>query len=191
MTPDITNEAIRAFEVLKKGGTILYPTDTIWGIGCDATNEKAVNKIYQIKQRPESKSLIILLNNKESLEKYMEKVPLIAFDLIEQIEKPLTIIYPKAKNLPTNLFTKDGSIAIRITKNDFCSKLIQLLDSPLVSTSANTSGELPPLIFKQVSNYIKSKVDYTVNLSQSEIKEMKASTIIRFINDFEFEVVRE
>lgn len=191
MTPDITNEAIRAFEVLKKGGTILYPTDTIWGIGCDAKNEKAVNKIYQIKQRPESKSLIILLNNKESLEKYMEKVPLIAFDLIEQIEKPLTIIYPKAKNLPTNLFTKDGSIAIRITKNEFCSKLIHLLDSPLVSTSANTSGELPPLIFKQVSNYIKNKVDYTVNLSQNEIKEMKASTIIRFINDFEFEVVRE
>jgi L-threonylcarbamoyladenylate synthase len=191
MTPDITNEAIRAFEVLKKGGTILYPTDTIWGIGCDAKNQKAVNKIYQIKQRPESKSLIILLNNKESLEKYMEKVPLIAFDLIEQIEKPLTIIYPKAKNLPSNLCTKDGCIAIRITKNEFCSKLIQLLDSPLVSTSANTSGELPPLIFKQVSNYIKSKVDYTVNLSQNEIKEMKASTIIRFINDFEFEVVRE
>jgi L-threonylcarbamoyladenylate synthase len=191
MSPNITNEAIKAYEVLKKGGTILYPTDTIWGIGCDAKNEKAVNKIYQIKQRPESKSLIILLNNKESLEKYVEKVPLIALDLMDQIEKPLTIIYPKAKNIPTKLLTDDGGIAIRITKNEFCAKLIQLLDSPLVSTSANTSGEMPPLIFKQVSNYIRNKVDYTVNLYQNEIKEMKASTIIRFINDFEFEVIRE
>lgn len=190
MTSSITNEAIRAFEALKKGGTILYPTDTIWGIGCDAKNEKAINKIYQIKQRPESKSLIILLSDKESLSKYVEKVPLIALDLMDQIDKPLTIIYPKAKNLPSSILT-DGSIAIRITKNEFCSKLIQLLESPLVSTSANTSGDLPPLIFKQVSNYIKNKVDYTVNLYQNEIKEVKASTIIRFINDFEFEVIRD
>lgn len=191
MNEEITNEAIKAFEAAKKGGVILYPTDTIWGIGCDATNEKAINKIYQIKQRPESKALIILLNNKESLEKYVTKVPLIAWDLIDKIDKPLTIVYPKAKNLPLNLCSNDGSIAIRLTKNEFCSKLIQLLDGPLVSTSANTSGELPPLIFKQVSNYIKNKVDYIVNVSQNEIKEMKASTIIRFINDFEFEVVRE
>ncbi len=191
MIHELTDEAIKAFEALKKGGIILYPTDTIWGLGCDAKNEKAINKIYQIKQRPESKSLIILLDKKESLSKYVEKVPLIALDLMDQIEKPLTIIYPKAKNLPSSLLSKEGSIAIRITRNEFCSKLIQLLDSPLVSTSANTSGDLPPLIYKQVSNFIKSKVDYTVNLYQNEIKEMKASTIIRFINDFEFEVVRE
>ena len=122
MTSSITNEAIRAFEALKKGGTILYPTDTIWGIGCDAKNEKAINKIYQIKHRPESKSLIILLSDKESLSKYVEKVPLIALDLMDQIDKPLTIIYPKAKNLLSSILT-DGSIAIRIQKTNFVQNL--------------------------------------------------------------------
>lgn len=191
MNEEITREAIKAFEVVKKDGVILYPTDTIWGIGCDATNVKAISKVYRIKQRHESKALIILLNSVESLEKYVSKVPLIALDLIEKIEKPLTVIYPRAKNLPQSLLSEDGSIAIRITKNVFCSKLIQLLDAPLVSTSANLSGEVSPIMFNQVSQHIQDKVDYIVNLSKNEIKETKASTIIRFINDFEFEVVRE
>lgn len=191
MNEEITNEAIKAFEVLKKGGVILYPTDTIWGIGCDASNEKAINKVFRIKQRVESKALIILLSEKEAIGKYVTKVPLIAFDLMDSIDKPLTIIYPKAKNLPSCLLSSDGSIAIRVTKNEFCSKLIHLLDAPIVSTSANISGELPPLIFKQVCSYIKNKVDYVVKVSQNEINEMKSSTIIRFINDFEFEIIRD
>ncbi len=191
MNEKITNEAIKAFEALKKGGVILYPTDTIWGIGCDATNVNAISKVYRIKQRHESKALIILLNSIDSLEKYVNKVPLIALDLIEKIDKPLTVIYPRAKNLPQNLLSADGSIAIRITKNEFCTKLIHLMDAPLVSTSANISSEVSPIMFKQVSSQIQSKVDYIVNLSKNEIKETKASTIIRFINDFEFEVVRE
>ncbi len=191
MNEETTKEVIKAFEVIKKDGVLLYPTDTIWGIGCDATNVKAISKVFRIKQRHESKALIILLNSVESLEKYVSKVPLIALDLIEKIEKPLTVIYPRAKNLPQSLLSEDGSIAIRITKNEFCSKLIQLMGTPLVSTSANISGEVSPIMFNQVSQHILDKVDYIVNLSKNEIKETKASTIIRFINDFEFEVVRE
>lgn len=191
MNEELTKEVIKAFEVIKKDGVLLYPTDTIWGIGCDATNVKAISKVYRIKQRLESKALIILLNSVESLEKYVNKVPLIALDLIEKIDKPLTVIYPRAKNLPQNLLSEDGSIAIRITKNEFCSKLIQLMETPLVSTSANISGETSPILFNQISSHIISKVDYVVNYSRTEISETKASTIIRFINDFEFEVVRE
>lgn len=191
MNEELTKEVIKAFEVIKRDGVLLYPTDTIWGIGCDATNVKAISKVYRIKQRLESKALIILLNSVESLEKYVNKVPLIALDLIEKIDKPLTVIYPRAKNLPQNLLSEDGSIAIRITKNEFCSKLIQLMETPLVSTSANISGETSPILFNQISSHIISKVDYVVNYSRTEISETKASTIIRFINDFEFEVVRE
>ena len=184
------NEVINTYNVLKKGGVILYPTDTIWGIGCDATNEASVAKIYAIKKRVESRSMIVLLDVPEKISLYVEKVPDFAYDLIEKYERPLTIIYPKAKNLPRNVVAHDGSIAIRIVRNEFCQKVISMINHPLISTSANISGFGSPLSFASISQEIKNAVDYVVPLYQDTISEMKASTIIRFINDFEYEIVR-
>ncbi|MGI6320908.1 MAG: L-threonylcarbamoyladenylate synthase [Bacteroidales bacterium] len=190
MNQKITEEAIKAFEVIKKGGVILYPSDTIWGIGCDALQEKAVNKVYSIKERHSSKALIVLLSQRNELEKYVSNVPLIALELMDKINKPLTIIYPNAKNLPSNLIAEDGSIAIRISKCGFCQTLIKLMDRPLVSSSANISDEPTPLYFKQITSNIISSVDHIVNLQRHEVIEANPSTIIRFKNDFDFEIVR-
>jgi len=149
MIPAIELEIEQCLKVLRNGGTILYPTDTIWGIGCDATNSKAVNKIYRLKKRVESKSLIILLDTPEKIKNYVTQVPEIALDLLENIDRPLTIIYPGAKNLAKNVIAEDNSIAIRIVKNEFCRKLIHEFDKPIVSSSANISGEPSPLVFKK------------------------------------------
>ena len=131
----------KAVEVLKSGGIILYPTDTIWGIGCDATNENAVKRIYEIKKREDSKSMLVLMENPALLDRYVEEVPEVAWDLVEISTTPLTVIYPGAKNLAKNLIAEDGSIGIRFTKEKFTSQLLQRLRKPLVSTSANVSGE--------------------------------------------------
>ncbi len=184
------NEIARCIEVLKKGGTILYPTDTIWGIGCDATNQKAVDKIYLIKKRLESKSLIILLDNPDRISDYVENIPEIAWDLIRSVDKPLTIIYPNAKNLPKNVTGDDNSIAIRIVKNEFCRQLISAFGKPIVSSSANISGELPPMVFKCVSKEVVEAVDYTVNLDQDVIQQVKPSRIIRLHANGEFNIIR-
>ena len=135
-------------DFLKKGKVILYPTDTIWGIGCDATLQKPVDRIYRLKQRFESKSMIILLDHVDKLATYVRKVPPIAFDLIERYLEPLTIIYPNAINVAKNVVAEDGTIAIRIVRNEFCRKMISLLDKPVVSTSANLSGQPAPLDFQ-------------------------------------------
>ena len=137
MQDDIKN----ALEVLRKGGVILYPTDTIWGIGCDATNDAAVKRVYEIKKRADSKSMLVLMENLNLLERYMQEVPEIAYSLIEVTEKPMTIIYPDAKNLAPNLLGEDGSVGIRITSERFTQQLIQRFRKPIVSTSANISGE--------------------------------------------------
>ena len=184
-------EIKKCLEVLKKGGTILYPTDTIWGIGCDATNQKAVEKVYRIKKRMESKSLIILVENEDRLKQHTRTIPDIAWDLLRSVQTPLTIIYPDACNLAKNVIAEDGSIAIRIVKNDFCKELIRRFDHPIVSTSANISGQTPPLMFKLISEQIRQEVDYVVNLDQDALQELKPSTIIRLKDNGEFEIIRK
>jgi L-threonylcarbamoyladenylate synthase len=183
-------EIDKCIAVLKKGGTILYPTDTIWGIGCDATNEKAINKIYKLKKRPETKSLIILLEDASKLGNYVKKIPDIAWDLIDSIETPLTIIYPNAKNLPKNVIGEDHSIAIRLVKNDFCKRLIREFGKPIVSSSANVSGDPAPLVFRCISNEIINNVDYVVTINQDVLTEVKASRIIKLNENGEFNIIR-
>ncbi len=190
--PDLMkDEILRAFEVLKNGGVILYPTDTVWGLGCDATKVKAVERILKIKKRPEKKSLIILLDQYEKLYQYVEDVPEIAFDLMNSITTPITIVYPRAKNIAKNLIPEDGSIAIRVIRDEFCRKLISLMNKPLVSTSANISGESTPLIFSKISPEIIKNVDYVVNYAQTRIDQVKPSTIIKFNQKGEYEIIRK
>ena len=180
-----------AVSALKKGGTILYPTDTIWGIGCDATNPSAVEKVFSIKKRPEQKSLIVLLDDAEKLYDYVEQIPEHAFTLIEYSEKPLTIIYPKAVKLASNVSAADGSIAIRVTKDVFCRELIRRFGKPIVSTSANISNEPAPKTFAEISDEIKSSVDYVVLHRQKENKISAPSTIIRLGLRGEIEFIRK
>ena len=181
----------QAIEVLKNGGIILYPTDTIWGLGCDATNEDAVSKIYDIKKRDDRKSMLVLLNNINFINKYVEDVPEIAFDIADIAKKPTTIIYPNAKNLAKNLVSEDGSIGIRITKEHFTDRLIDKFKKPIVSTSANVSGSSSPKNFKEISNDIKTSVDYIVNYKQEDLVKNIASSIIKVGISNEIEVIRE
>jgi L-threonylcarbamoyladenylate synthase len=178
-------------DFLKRGKVILYPTDTIWGIGCDATQEKPVNRIYKLKQRFESKSMIILLDQAEKLATYVKKVPPIAFDLIERYLEPLTIIYPNARNVAKNVIAEDGTIAIRIVRNEFCRKMVSLFGKPVVSTSANLSGQPAPLAFSKIPPEITGGVDHIVNFNRDVIVRTKPSTIIRLFENGEFEVIRK
>ncbi len=184
------NEIKNCVEVLKKEGTILYPTDTIWGIGCDATSQKAVEKIYRLKKRLESKSLIILLADMKEISKYVKTIPDIAWDLMKNVERPLTIIYPNAQNLAKNVIAEDHSIAIRIVKNKFCKALIRAFGKPIVSSSANIAGEQPPMVFKRVSKEIVDHVDYVVKMYQDVLQEVKPSRIIKLKENGEFHIIR-
>jgi L-threonylcarbamoyladenylate synthase len=184
-------DLLNATHILKKGGVILYPTDTIWGLGCDATNESAVKKIFDIKQRPPQKSFIILVNSFEMLENYVEWVPPIARELITQISTPLTIVYPKGKNVAPSLQPPDKSIAIRLTRDPFCLDLISQFGKPIVSTSANLSGFPPPKIFKEIDPNLLTLVDYVVKYRQDDLSHMKPSTIIRIIDDWNYEILRQ
>jgi L-threonylcarbamoyladenylate synthase len=163
----------------------------VWGIGCDATNEEAVRKIYAIKQRQESKSMIILLDSPNRLPLYVEKIPLIAWDLITHTYRPTTYIYPYGINLPKSLIHPDGTIAIRITNNLFCKKLIKALGHPLVSTSANSSGEATPVTFSEISQDIINQVDYMVPPEYADSIEYKPSRLVKFIDDYNFTIIRE
>lgn len=183
-------EIQHCLQVLTSGGTILYPTDTIWGIGCDATNSMAVAKIYQLKQRIERKSLIIMLDKAENLRNYVSNIPEIAWDLLENVNNPLTIIYMEAKNLAENVIADDRSVAIRIVKNEFCRKLIEAFGKPIVSTSANISGAAPPLAFRNISQQIIDGVDYIVDESLDQIHELKPSRIIKLAQNGEFQIIR-
>ncbi len=186
----LREEVTRALKVLQEGGIILYPTDTIWGIGCDATNTEAIKKIYQLKQRDEAKSMIILLDTDHKLESYIQEVPSIAYDLIEYAENPLTLVMPGAKNVSPALISDDGSLGIRVVKHDFCQQLIQRLCKPLVSTSANISGESSPQNFGQVAQEIIEGVDYVVDLEQYDNERKNPSTIMRLQPDGRFEFIR-
>jgi len=178
-------------DFLKKGKVILYPTDTIWGIGCDATQAKPVDRIYRLKQRYESKSMIILLDHPDKLATYVKRVPLIAYDLIERYQEPLTIIYQNAVNVAKNVVAEDGTVAIRIVRDDFCRKMIALLNKPVVSTSANLSGQPAPIIFSKIPREITEGVDHIVAFNRDVIIRTKPSTIIRLLENGEFEVIRK
>ncbi|HKG07654.1 MAG TPA: L-threonylcarbamoyladenylate synthase, partial [Pedobacter sp.] len=151
----LKTEIEKALNVLKNGGVILYPTDTIWGLGCDATNEAAVEKINAIKGRSADKSFIILLDTDAKLQSYVTEIPDVAYDLIEYAENPLTIIFSGAKNLAPNVINADGSVGVRIAKHDFCSQLVQRFRKPVTSTSANISGEPSPRFFDEISEEIR------------------------------------
>ena len=160
----MTEDIQKACEIMQAGGIILYPTDTIWGIGCDATNEKAVQKVYELKKRTDNKAMLVLTDSSAKLSMYVSDMPDIAWDLIEVADKPLTIIYPHAKNLASNLLGEDGSVGIRVTNEEFSRKLCERFRRPLVSTSANVSGEPSPGNFSEVSDSIKNGVDYIVKI---------------------------
>jgi L-threonylcarbamoyladenylate synthase len=185
------NDIKIAVEVLRKGGLILYPTDTIWGIGCDATNPEAVSKIYKLKQREDSKSMLVLIENPNLLNTYLDTVPEIAWELIEVTDKPLTIIYPKAKNLALNLVAADGSIGVRVVKHPFCEKLLQTFRKPIVSTSANISGASFPKKFSEIDRAIIDGVDFVVPVDYDESKNPVPSGIIQLGLKGEVKVVRE
>ena len=177
-------------KVLRAGGLILYPTDTIWGIGCDATNEQAVKRIYELKQREESKSMIILLADDRSLLKYVAAPEVEVFDYLENLTKPTTIIFDGALGLADNLINADGSIGIRIVKEDFCRHLVKRLGHPLVSTSANISGRPSPGTFADIEDEIKQGVDYVVHLRREETTPATPSTIMRRAEVARFSVLR-
>ena len=186
-----TNEVNKAAEIVKNGGLILYPTDTIWGIGCDATNYDAVERIFQIKKRDSNKSMIVLMKDYNELKDYLKILPQIDFEQFKNEIRPLTVIYQHAINLAENVIAKDGSIAIRIPKDDFCNELIKSIGVPLVSTSANFSGEPSAENFKNISEELKYQVDYIVNYEQDLVKDAKPSRIIKILDDGKIIVIRE
>jgi len=184
------NEINKSLKILQKGGNILYPTDTVWGIGCDATNNKAVANIFSIKKRAERKSFIILLDHVDKIKDYVTDFPLQVSDLIMNYNRPLTIVFPGAKNLARKLIAEDGSIAIRVVRHDFCKRLIKELGKPLVSTSANVSGTKTPILFCEISDYIKDSVNYVVNLDQHKLRQVSPSTVIKIDEKGNYEILR-
>lgn len=186
------NEDIKkAIEVLREGGIILYPTDTIWGIGCDATNEEAVEKLYAIKHRDKSKSMLILLDNPGKLQAYIQDVPDIAWDLFDLADKPLTIIFENAKNLAPNLINSDGTIGIRITNEDFSRNLCMRFRKPIVSTSANIAGQDAPQNFNDIDPEIIDVVNYVVKYRQDEMYKQTPSSIIKLGSSGEIDIIRK
>lgn len=181
----------KSVEVLKSGGVILYPTDTIWGIGCDASNEEAVAKVYKIKQREESKSLIALLDDDRKLNRYVKSMPDVIWDILDFTTKPTTIIYDNAMGFAKNAISKDGSMAIRICKQEICQKIIQKLNKPLISTSANISGSNAPKSFLEISEHIKSQVDFILDIPEFYESKAKASTIIRIKENMDIQILRK
>ena len=184
-------EIKKALEVLQKGGTILCPTDTIWGISCDATDQEAVEKILTIKGRDPEKGLIVLMDDEKWLNKYLKEVPAQAWDLIELSDKPITIIYDSPLGLAKNVTGTDNTAAIRICKDDFCKRLIYKFGKPIVSTSANLSGEVSPGSFHEISETIKKNVDHIVKLRQNESMRSIASSIVRIKLNGEIQVIRK
>jgi L-threonylcarbamoyladenylate synthase len=184
------NEEInKALKTLKEGGLILYPTDTVWGIGCDATNSTAVEKVYKLKQRHDSKALICLVADDRMLKKYVKKIPDVAFNIFDVSEEPITIIYEDAQNLAKNLIADDHTIAIRIPNDDFCFQLLRRFKGAIVSTSANLSGQPTPKSFKEISTEVLKGVDYVVNLHREKICS-KPSSIIKLSNDGQVKIIR-
>jgi len=187
---DMLTAVDQCCEFLTKGGLILYPTDTVWGIGCDATNEAAVAKIYALKQRPDSKTMICLVADDLMLERFVDKVPDLAYDILDMATKPTTIVYESPKGVAKNLIAPDNTLAIRIASDKFCQQLIRKFKRPIVSTSANIAGRPTPTIFKEIPKGILKGVDYVVNLERDKIKSTPSS-IILLRNDGTVKVIRE
>jgi L-threonylcarbamoyladenylate synthase len=187
---DINTEVHNAFEVIKNGGIILYPTDTVWGIGCDATNEDAIKKIFALKQRAESKSMIVLVNGERMMHQVFNEIPEVAWQILDFAEKPTTLILDKPKNVAKNLISEDNSLAVRMVNEPFCYKLMERMKKPLVSTSANISGMFTPKSFKEISPEIIKGVDYVVNLHLDKVCK-NPSTIIKLGLDSQVKVIRK
>lgn len=183
-------EINKCIEVLKSGGVILYPTDTVWGLGCDATNEKAVKKIYKIKNREDSKSLITIVSSDSMLQRYVENVPNLAWDIMDLATKPTTIIYPNAKNLAKNCIASDRTVGIRMIKQGFANQLTYKFNKPIISTSANISGEDTPGRFNEISQIIKDQVDYTVN-PEFYNGNQQSSSILKLDLNGEIKILRK
>ncbi len=183
-------EIKKSLEVLKKGGLILYPTDTIWGIGCDATNQSAVDKVYKLKRRIEGKSLLVLVDSIERIKDYVEQINPLIIDLVTNYDRPLTVIYPHAKNVAKRVAATDKTIGIRVTQDEFCKILCRRFEKAIVSSSANMSGEPAPIHFNQISERLKNGVDYVVNMYHTSLRTMKPSSIIRVKEHGDFEIVR-
>ncbi len=176
---------------MREGGVILYPTDTIWGIGCDATNEDAVRRVYEIKQRADSKAMLVLVDSAVKVDFYVQDVPEVAWDLIELTDKPLTIIYSGARNLAPNLLAEDGSVGIRVTSEEFSKRLCQQFRKAIVSTSANVSGQPSPQNFSEISEEIKAAVDYIVDYRREETGKAKPSSIIKLDKGGVIKIIRQ
>ena len=187
---DINTEVHNAFEVIKNGGIILYPTDTVWGIGCDASNPEAVKKIYALKQREETKSMIVLMNTDRMMHTVFSNIPEVAWQILDLSEKPTTIILDNPRNVAANLIAEDKTLGVRMVTEPFCYKLMERMKKPLVSTSANISGMPTPNSFKEIDRHILDGVDYVVNLQHDKIAG-KPSTIIKLTNDSQVKVIRK
>jgi len=181
----------KSLEILRAGGIILYPTDTVWGIGCDATNTKAIDRIYRLKQRPDTKSMIMLVADARDILKYAAQPHPGVFEYLDSTDRPTTVIYDNALGLPANLVSQDGSIAIRRVKEDFCRTLLKRLRAPIVSTSANLSGQPAPRIFPEISPEIIAGVDYVAEYRQDDLELSPPSRIIRLAADGTISVIRE
>lgn len=191
MTKEIVEEVKKACEVMNKGGVILYPTDTVWGIGCDATNPEAVKRVYEIKRRSDSKAMLVLVDSAVKVDFYVDEVPDVAWDLIELSEKPLTIIYDGARNLAPNLLSDDGSVGIRVTSEEFSHRLCQQFRKAIVSTSANISGEPGAKFFNEISEEIKAAVDYIVDYRRDDTTPASPSSIIKLGKSGTVKVIRQ
>jgi L-threonylcarbamoyladenylate synthase len=187
---DINQEIHNAFEVIKNGGIILYPTDTVWGIGCDATNPEAVAKVYQLKKRTETQIMICLMNGEKMMYNVFKDIPEVAWQILDLSENPTTLVLDNPRNVAPNLIASDKTLGIRLVKEPFCFKLMERMKKPLVSTSANISGQPTPKSFKEISPEIIKGVDYVVNLAQEKIAR-KPSTIIKLSSDAQVKIIRK
>jgi L-threonylcarbamoyladenylate synthase len=186
---DINTEVHQAFEVIKNGGIILYPTDTVWGLGCDATNETAVNRLFELKKRTQDHSMIVLVNGDRLIHRIFKEVPETAWQILELSEKPTTLVLDDPKNVAPQLVAKDNSLGIRVVKDPFCYKLIERMKNPLVSTSANFSGAPTPTCFVEITTDLINQVDYVVNLDRDK-KTTKSSAIIKLTRDAQVKIIR-
>jgi L-threonylcarbamoyladenylate synthase len=187
---DFQDDIHECLKILRSGGIILYPTDTIWGLGCDATDDKAVERIYELKQRPKEKAMIVLLADEKDILNYVADPDPAVFDYLEKLNKPTTVIYENAIHLSEQLINEDGSIAIRIVKEEFCKQLIKRLRKPLVSTSANISGNPPPASFGEITETIRQGSDYIVKYRRDDDQPKRSSSIVKWNRNGNATVIR-
>ena len=188
---EIAEDIKQAVQTLRQGGLILYPTDTIWGIGCDASNEEAVRRIFQLKRREDSKAMICLVDSADRMQRYLRRVPDVAWDLVEFAERPLTLILDGAVNLAPSLIAEDGSIGLRVTKENISHELCYRFEKAVVSTSANISGQPAPACFNEITDEIKQGVDYIMKSRQNDLSKSKPSQIIKLSLDGRIQIIRK